>query len=84
MPTWIAKGRSREMTALRFRLGKEMLSEYEGPDVEVLCTERGKGSGTIARDDRYIRVVIAETVELRVTARVTGAKGTHLMARVVA
>lgn len=85
VPSWIAKGRSREVTVLRFRIGKEILAQYEGQELEVLCTERGKGSGTIARDDRYLQVVIAETVELgrRVTAKVTEAKSTHLMARVV-
>ena len=45
----------------------------------------GKGSGTIARDDCDIQVVLSETAELgrRATAKVTEAKSSHLMARLV-
>jgi MiaB-like tRNA modifying enzyme len=85
VPSWIAKDRSREVTAVRFRIGKEIYSKFEGQELDVLCTERGKGAGTIARDDHYIQVVVDETIELgtRVTAKVTKAMSTHLMARLV-
>jgi MiaB-like tRNA modifying enzyme len=86
VPSWIAKERSREITAQRFRIAREHLAQFEGQDVEVLCTERGKGTSTIARDDRYVQVVLKDTVDLgqRVTARILSATGTHLMARLVA
>jgi MiaB-like tRNA modifying enzyme len=85
IPSWIAKERSREVTAQRFRIAREHLSQFEGEEMEVLCTERGKGSSTIARDDRYVQVVLRETVDLglRVRAKVTSATGTHVMARLV-
>jgi MiaB-like tRNA modifying enzyme len=85
VPSWKSKERSREVTAVRFRIAREHLSQFEGEEMDVLCTERGKGGSTIARDDRYVQVVLGETVDLglRVRARVTSATSTYVMARAV-
>lgn len=60
----ISKERSRELTKLRFRISSEKNTALVGRRLQVLTTERGKGTSTICRDDSYRSVVIKEQLPL--------------------
>ncbi|MBI5001383.1 MAG: tRNA (N(6)-L-threonylcarbamoyladenosine(37)-C(2))-methylthiotransferase [Euryarchaeota archaeon] len=60
----IAKARSRELTALRLRLGKERNERYIGEIVRCIATERGKRGTTVARTVEYKPVILPGRVRL--------------------
>ena len=59
-----AKDRSRELTALRFKVALENNNAWVGRHVRALATERGKGRSTILRTDEYRQVVVPEVLGL--------------------
>ena len=60
----VAKARSRELTALRLRLGRERNERYLGKKVKCIATERGKRGTTIARTIDYKPVILPGRVRL--------------------
>ncbi|WP_048098264.1 tRNA (N(6)-L-threonylcarbamoyladenosine(37)-C(2))-methylthiotransferase [Archaeoglobus sulfaticallidus] len=63
IPDWIKKERSRKLTELVYRIGKENNSRHVGKRYTVLVTKKGKGNTFLARTDSY-RPVIVEDVEI--------------------
>ncbi len=80
VPGWVSKERSRELTALRFRISAEINSLKIGQEHSVLIDEKGKGKSVMARTNDYLPVVIMGDLPLwqRVTVRITAAAPTHL------
>jgi threonylcarbamoyladenosine tRNA methylthiotransferase CDKAL1 len=62
---WRAKQRSREITALRFRVALDRNRKMVGRRVIALATEHGKQGTTILRTDEYKQVVVPEELELK-------------------
>ncbi|MDD1772923.1 MAG: tRNA (N(6)-L-threonylcarbamoyladenosine(37)-C(2))-methylthiotransferase [Methanomassiliicoccales archaeon] len=77
---WRSKERSRELTALRFRISAEINTAKVGRTYSVLIDEMGKGKSVMARTDDYLPVVISGEHELwqRVTVRIIDSAPTHL------
>lgn len=77
---WKAKQRSREMTALRFRVALDKNRRWIGREVTALATEHGKQGTTILRTDEYKQIVVPEELQLRDFYRVevVGATPTYL------
>jgi threonylcarbamoyladenosine tRNA methylthiotransferase CDKAL1 len=82
---WRVKERSRSLTRLRFRISRETHERFVGREQEVLVTEPGKGSTTLARTPEYRQVVLREPVPLGqfVRVRVDAARPTDLMGHVL-
>jgi len=78
---WKAKNRSRELTALRFRIGLKKNQMLIGRSVRALSTERGKADSTIFRTDEYKQIVVPLELELGrwSVVRVTRATPTYLI-----
>lgn len=85
VPGWISKERSRELTALRFRISSEINASKVGREYAVLIDERGKGNSVMARTDDYLPVVIKGELPLwkRVKVRITAAASTHLYGKLL-
>jgi tRNA A37 methylthiotransferase MiaB len=85
VPGWMSKERSRELTALRFRISSLINASKVGREYSVLIDERGKGSSVMARTDDYLPVVIMGEHALwqRVRVKITAAASTHLYGVVV-
>lgn len=81
VPGWVMKERSRRATKLRFLISGENNSRYEGRNVEVLLTERGKNGFTIGRLDNYRQAIVRGVHEPGRVVRcgVTGATPIHLV-----
>jgi tRNA A37 methylthiotransferase MiaB len=86
VPGWISKERSRELTALRFRISSQINTSKLGREYSVLIDEQGKGSSMMARTDDYLPVVIMGEHDLwqRVRVKVTAAAPTHLYGVILA
>lgn len=77
---WKAKQRSREITALRFRVALDKNRKLVGRLVTALATERGKQGTTIMRTDEYKQVVVPEELGLKrfYELEIVGATPTYL------
>lgn len=86
VPGWEVKERSRELTKLRFRIGRRNQSRFVGRRLRVLTTEEGKGATTVARSQDYRPVVLPGRRPLGefLEVEVEGATATYLKARPVA
>jgi len=84
VPGWVAKERSRELSRLRLEIAGQRNAQLVGRTLEVLITERGKGSTMIGRTSAYKPVVISRPLPLGtiVSARITASAPTHLFGRV--
>lgn len=82
---WRSKERSRELTALRFRISAEINTAKVGRTYPVLIDENGKGRSVMARTDDYLPVVIRGEHELwqRVKVRIIDSTPTHLYGEIV-
>ena len=82
---WRSKERSRELTALRFRISAEINTAKVGRTYPVLIDEKGKGRSVMARTDDYLPVVIRGEHELwqRVKVRIIDSTPTHLYGEIV-
>jgi len=80
---WKAKQRSREVTALRFRVALARNRELVGRKATALATERGKPGTTILRTDEYKQVVVPEEIPLGkfYEVEIVGATPTYLRAQ---
>jgi tRNA A37 methylthiotransferase MiaB len=58
VPGWVSKERSREMTALRFRISSEINARMVGRVERIMVTEEGKGNTSIGRTRSYKPVVV--------------------------
>ncbi|NLI74415.1 MAG: TRAM domain-containing protein, partial [Euryarchaeota archaeon] len=58
IPGWIRKERSREISALRMRISKELYCSHIGMEKDILITEYGKRGTMIGRTDSYRPVVV--------------------------
>lgn len=78
-----AKRRSRELTALRFRVALERNRKAIGRVVTALATEKGKQGTTILRTDEYRQVVVPEELGFRrfYELEIVGATPTYLRGR---
>lgn len=78
---WRVKERSRRITALRFRIAKEVHSRFVGREVDVLATEPGKPGTVLARTREYRQVVLPDTVAPGefARARIREARATDLL-----
>jgi len=85
VPGWMSKERSRELTALRFRISSEINAAKVGRTYSVLIDEKGKGDSVMARSDDYIPIVIKGDHALwqRVRVRITSSAPTHLYGEIV-
>jgi threonylcarbamoyladenosine tRNA methylthiotransferase CDKAL1 len=84
VPGWVSKGRSREMTELRFRLSTEFYQQFLGEDLTILLTEKGKGDSLVGRSMEYAPVAIpskGHDLGEWVKVRVVGAASTHLLGK---
>ncbi len=77
---WKAKQRSREITALRFRVALDKNRKSVGRRVTALATERGKQGTTIMRTEEYKQVVVPEELGLKkfYELEIVGATPTYL------
>lgn len=64
VPGWKMKERSRELTKLRFEIGRSINHPLLGSRLRVITTEEGKPGTTLARSDDYRPVVIRGRVPL--------------------
>jgi threonylcarbamoyladenosine tRNA methylthiotransferase CDKAL1 len=85
VPGWISKERSRELTALRFRISSQINAAKVGRIYSVLIDEKGKWDSVMARSDDYIPIVIQGHHDLwrRVNVRITTSASTHLYGAIV-
>ncbi|OGS48290.1 MAG: hypothetical protein A3K68_03610 [Euryarchaeota archaeon RBG_16_68_13] len=79
------KDRSRRITALRFRIAREVHDRFVGQTVEVLVTEPGKPGTVLGRTREYRQVVLPEGPEFGtfLRARIRDARATDLMGDVI-
>ncbi len=80
VPGWKAKGRSREMSALRFSLTADNYTDMKGKIVKALSTERRIAGTTFLRTIDYRPVVVKGELELGrwYNLKITGKTKTHL------
>ncbi|MFQ5838350.1 MAG: tRNA (N(6)-L-threonylcarbamoyladenosine(37)-C(2))-methylthiotransferase [Thermoplasmata archaeon] len=83
VPSWVMKERSRELTKLRFEIGRETHRRLIGSSLRVLTTEEGKWETTLARSDAYRPVVLPGRWPLGefLDVRVEGSTETYLQGR---
>jgi len=81
----IAKDRSREVAALRFKIAAEKNQLRIGERVRALTSEPGKEGSVICRDDAYTPIVLRGEAPLGtfIDLLITGATPTHLFARTI-
>ena len=86
VPGWKSKERSRELTALRFRISSEINASRSGKTCSVMINEKGKGNSVMASSDDYAPIVIKGEHSLwqRVDVRITSYAPTHLYGEIVA
>ena len=82
---WQVKERSRQMTALRFRISREIHTSFEGRVLEAITTERGRGGTTLARTASYKQLVLRGELPLgiQIKAKVTQGRDIDLLAEVI-
>ena len=82
---WRVKEWSRKMTALRFRISRQINEAYEGEVLDAMTTERGKDRTTLARTSNYKQLVIKEELPLgqMIRAKVVEGREVDLIAEVV-
>ncbi len=78
------KKRSREMTALRFKLSRELNEQEIGRQYQILITERVKVGSVLGRTDYYQPVVVKKALQLGswVDVTVTEAADAYLIGEV--
>jgi threonylcarbamoyladenosine tRNA methylthiotransferase CDKAL1 len=78
------KKRSRIFSSLYQKIVLEKNNEWEGKELPVLITEKGKKGGVIGRDPSYRLVVLDKDLPLGAiyTVRITEAKRTYLLAEI--
>jgi len=81
----IVKGRSRELTQLRFSISKEINRSRIGGVEDLLITERGKEGTVVGRTGSYRPVVVMDEIPLGsfVKVEVVEAAPTHLFGRLI-
>lgn len=81
VPGWIMKDRSRRATKLRFKISAQNNSRYQGRNVDVLLTEKGKNGFTIGRLENYRQAIVSGLHQPGkvVRCRVTGTTSIHLV-----
>ena len=79
-----SKGRSREITAMRFSEAEDRNKGLVGRTLRVLVTEEGKNGTMIARSENYRPVIVSGDNELGTfaDAEITGCEPTHLFGSV--
>lgn len=83
VPSRVVKARSRELTALRFRLARERFARWVGREVSVLTTEPGKHGTALARTPEYAPVVLPAGTPLgrRLLVRIERSSDVYLSGR---
>jgi MiaB-like tRNA modifying enzyme len=79
------KARSRAMTALRFRISKELNVKEIGKQYRILVTERVKAGSVLGRTDNYQPVVVKSGLELGswVEVRIVDSTDAYLIGELV-
>lgn len=82
---WRVKERSRLLTAQRFRISRQINSEYEGRTLVAMTVEKGKSGTTLARTLNYKQLVLRGDWPLGVTlaAKVVEGRNFDLLASVI-
>jgi MiaB-like tRNA modifying enzyme len=85
IPSRIAKQRSRELTDLRFSIGRKIFQNYIDREVCALATEYRQSGTTFLRTSNYRPIVVDDAMPLGkwYDVRITGQSKTHLVGRLV-